>query len=227
MGCDIHCYAEEKSTIKGIEKWRFASHLKMNHYYDPENPEGEKKYELVDIYDGRNYSLFAILAGVRNGSGFAGCDTGDPVKPISEPKGLPSDVSDILKKESDSWDSDGHSHSYFTLKELKDFDWSQKIRHRGFVNPEEYKSFMENGKPSGWCGGVSGTKVIHIPPQEMQQRIKKNHFPPGDSFYCQIEWEETFGEATSFDDCIKKLESLAWWNEDRYDKVRIVFWFDN
>jgi hypothetical protein len=51
--------------------------------------------EWVDIphnYDhGRDYYLFAILADVRNGFGFAGAEIFTPVKPISEPRGLPAD----------------------------------------------------------------------------------------------------------------------------------------
>jgi hypothetical protein len=47
-----------------------------------------------EIYHERNYSLFALLANVRNSAG---------VKPISEPRGLPEDVSEIVKKISDQW----------------------------------------------------------------------------------------------------------------------------
>ncbi len=39
----------------------------------------------------RHYQLFAVLAGVRNGYGFAGVPTGEPVKPIAEQRGYPAD----------------------------------------------------------------------------------------------------------------------------------------
>lgn len=39
----------------------------------------------------RHYQLFAALAGVRNGVGFAGVPTGEAIKPIAEPRGLPAD----------------------------------------------------------------------------------------------------------------------------------------
>lgn len=39
----------------------------------------------------RHYQLFAVLAGVRNGHGFARVRTGEAVKPIAEPRGLPKD----------------------------------------------------------------------------------------------------------------------------------------
>jgi hypothetical protein len=78
------------------------------------------------VYNGRNYDLFAILADVRNGYGFAGSYTGEGFKPISEPKDIPSDVSVEVEKASENYGIDGHSHSWFTVKELNDYDWEQE-----------------------------------------------------------------------------------------------------
>ena len=69
------------------------------------------------MYNGRSYYLFAILADVRNGSG--------EVEPIDYPRGIPDDASSGYKYVVDRWDGDGHSHSYFTLDELINFDWSK------------------------------------------------------------------------------------------------------
>lgn len=41
--------------------------------------------------DDRNYAVFAMLANVRNGRGFAGIETHVPIQPISEPRGWPRD----------------------------------------------------------------------------------------------------------------------------------------
>lgn len=41
--------------------------------------------------DERHYQLFSVLADVRNGYGFAGVPTGEWVKPISSPRGIPQD----------------------------------------------------------------------------------------------------------------------------------------
>src|ERR1700691_1564806 len=68
MGCDIHPYVE----VRKNGTWVKAD---------------------VKVPDGRNYWTFAKLANVRNGFGFAGCDTGDAVVPICEPRGLPADTS--------------------------------------------------------------------------------------------------------------------------------------
>ena len=61
-------------------------------------------------YSGRNYNLFGALAGVR--SDF------DMITDYA--RGLPNDVSDEVCEISDSWDVDGHSHNYITLRELID-----------------------------------------------------------------------------------------------------------
>ena len=52
-------------------------------------PPGEQRHTSWDF--GRSYDCFAVLAGVRNGRGFAGVDTGDGFNPISKPRGLPND----------------------------------------------------------------------------------------------------------------------------------------
>lgn len=67
------------------------------------------------FYRGRNYGLFAILADVRNGN----------IEPIADPKGVPDDASYAYQLQVKQWEGDGHSHSYFTLEELQNVDWTQ------------------------------------------------------------------------------------------------------
>jgi len=57
----------------------------------------------------RRYGLFAMLADVRNG--------GD-VTPISQPRGLPIDVTELTKYDSDHWGPDAHSHSWIGAEEI-------------------------------------------------------------------------------------------------------------
>jgi hypothetical protein len=68
------------------------------------------------FYRGRNYTLFAKLAGVRSWHGDSA---------ICPPRGIPDDASDAYIYITKQWEGDGHSHSYFTLKELLDEDWSE------------------------------------------------------------------------------------------------------
>ena len=87
-----------------------AQNWRYNPYYQEGNDEGERMLNIESLYSGRNYELFGILAGVRDHNNDS----------IDDPRGLPEDVSEVTKKESDRWDGDGHSHSWLTLKELRE-----------------------------------------------------------------------------------------------------------
>ncbi len=126
-------------------------------------------------YDGRNYNLFAILADVRNGRGFAGIKTGDGFNPIAPPRGLPDDVSPEVKAESDSWSCDGHSHSHFTLREILDYDWNQKTMLSGWVDHEGWMAWKNWGQPREWSGYISGGKVRHVTEAVRATRIQGRH----------------------------------------------------
>jgi hypothetical protein len=112
MGCDIHLFTEIKKSISSRETWVNVDNWRYNPYYNTEFPEGERMLQVEALYGGRNYDLFGILAGVRSNLQY---------DMIDAPRGLPVDVSDIVKNESDRWDTDGHSHSWLTLRELKEY----------------------------------------------------------------------------------------------------------
>ena len=116
MGCDIHSFAEIRNKQTG--KWE-----KVENYFSLDD--FDKKYYKKDKGDNpfgwRNYSMFAFLADVRNY---------DHCKPLSEPRGLPDDVSNEIKDECDRWGCDAHSMSFLIVKELLDFDYEQKFWKR-------------------------------------------------------------------------------------------------
>lgn len=221
MGCDIHCFVEKKVNRKWKKITGFVSDLyrKDNEYFS-----GPKFKNSESPIDGRVYSLFAILANVRNGRGFAGCDTGDRVDPISNPKGLPEDCSIEVKKEADSWGSDGHSHSYLTVKELCDYDWDTSIVNRGYVTAEIYDQFKKTGNPYPCCGHVGGLNVMKVSNETILQLSERN---PDISFYTKIEWK-TSARIEQEDFLTKSLPQLIERCEmNDLESVRIVFWFDN
>jgi hypothetical protein len=77
-------------------------------YLEDEGTEDERLY-LDSLSLGRNYWLFGLLArGVRTEWEFSW-----------DARGLPEDVSDVVKHDSDQWDCDGHNHSWLSLIELK------------------------------------------------------------------------------------------------------------
>lgn len=202
MGCDIHTYVEIKRNVNNIEKWATADYYRKNRYYT-DYPEEEKQYEVVHIYDDRNYGLFSILADVRNYS---------DNEPISQPKGLPEDCCDEIRKESDYDGIDGHSHSWFTLKELKDYANNHRaIKRSGLISQQQADNLDNNNiKPDSWCQGAS-------PSLNMVYR----------------EWEDEF---SGLDEIIKRLtqrlkDELWLYDDERVnefsEKIRLVFWFDN
>lgn len=228
MGCDIHVYSEKWNPFD--KRWQSADiWIEDIRCSTP----GELRVE-PEVYEGRNYNLFAMLANVRNGYGFAGVDTGDGFVPIDMPRGLPPDVSVLVKKQSDGWGDDGHSHSYFTLRELKAYNWNGGItKLRGWVDARQYKVFKEKGKPESWSGGISGPDIVHLDNKAMEFEI----ITGGNSnVYTQVEWEETYADCADnfITETIPKLEAIVRHHNTHWghqpiteDHVRIVFWFDS
>ncbi|ASA22343.1 hypothetical protein [Paenibacillus donghaensis] len=232
MGCDIHLFVEKKINgkwlaVKGVnepeikEAEEFIENIKARgesaDYWEKrieELRQGTQGY----IWDGRHYLLFEALAGVR---------ANHEITPISEPKGLPEDISAEVKDSAEGWGGDGHSHSYLTAAELNAYKWDQTIAREGFVNVHQFKEFQEKGSPSGWCGSVGGGGVRHVTNHKMKKQIEDD-FPFGDSssYYTLVRWEKSLREALgSF--CSWSLPELNKLVEGNPENVRIVFWFDN
>src|SRR3990167_5661087 len=102
MGTDIHV-ALEKRTIDG-KAWEYVSPPMQWYCYQSmggcaagdtvsEKPCCDKAQGHRGWGFNRNYSLFAILANVRNGYGFGGCDTGNGFEVIAKQRGIPNDLS--------------------------------------------------------------------------------------------------------------------------------------
>ena len=219
MGTDIHCQLEYKKNGKWY--WALAN-----------LPEELDRESFNPLNFNRSYNLFAILANVRNGYGFAGCDTGDEYNPISEPKGLPEDISEELKKYHEENEILGdHDFSYLTKDELENYDWEQKITNRGWVGIDQYKVFKEKGKPESWSGGVSGSMVEHLTNKEMENIIEGKTLTIENMRYVtNVEWEETYIQSVPWDYYFKltTLEYfLNWDKKEEIENVRIVFGFDS
>lgn len=161
MGCDIHHYIEIRKDKWEVYEWEYLCRACGKNGQPEKYSDGTYVIDYEKMWNhpleiGRNYSLFGILANVRNGYGFAGISTGTGFSPISMPSGLPKDVSLEVKRESDNWGVDGHSHSYLTLQDLIDYDWNQITIRSGVVNSKEYKDFL---KMAGQIAGLDGFLV--------------------------------------------------------------------
>jgi len=240
MGCDIHFYVEKKvgDTWVTADEW----------FPDPDEDGRLSTYrwgpgftvEKEPMYTGRNYGLFSILANVRNGYGFAGVDTGDGYVPICDPRGLPDDVCSEVNTASDEYGCDGHSHSWQTVEELLQYDWTQTTTKRGVVGKREFLRWHLRGKPESWSGSIGGGDIQNVTNDEMFALLKAEfgadtltwrhfHDAPDTGFVfegpvTQVEWKQSYAETAQHFlwDTMPKL-----WKIGKPDEVRIVYWFDN
>lgn len=100
VGCDIHVCVETRNKDTG--KWEGLF------LYKKQND----KVEKIPVYDGRDYGLFGMLAGVRSASG--------SLVPL---RGLPDDTSDYVDDEY----GDGeyfHSATWYDFCELAAYDYA-------------------------------------------------------------------------------------------------------
>ena len=237
MGTDIHMACE----IKRNGKWELVrGKVFKNPWYRPGSEYRWEQEEYTnDPYDCRNYNLFAILADVRNGTGFAGIKIGEAFNPISMPKGYPEDMCDELKGDINYYDYDDragilsgdHSASWLTLKELLEYDWNQMHRSYGCVDEDAYRDFIMKGlRPNSWSGDIYGPDIVHLSEEEMvdliQGRWMRND---GKRYYtkCYFAAEAYKDKAGSFyDDVIPVLQTLVPEGGTTED-VRLVFDFDS
>lgn len=235
MGCDIHFYVEKKQADG---TWKAQGTFEKD-----EDESGWISQSSGCLYSGRNYNLFSILADVRNGYGFAGVKTGEGFKPISEPRGVPDDASPEYKAIVEQWDSDGHSHSYHTLRQLLDFDWTQTTTCQGWCSMGDYLPWAARGSkrqcPESYSGGVSGLGIKHLNEEEAAELVRqfkevfgwherKAFAEQHPNKYALAKWQPTYYDAAGdfISDTIPELMKLAG-GTSGLDDVRIVFFFDN
>jgi hypothetical protein len=89
----------DKEAWVGVNAFPYLTCQVWNASHEPNFATGRTSW----FADGRNYNLFAKLAGVR-GEG-------------PSPKGVPDDASDLALMMVDRWEGDGHSHSWMLMDE--------------------------------------------------------------------------------------------------------------
>ena len=184
-------------------------------------------------YEGwRHYLLFAVLAGVRNGYGFAGVYRHEPLQPIAEGRGLPPD---LKYDEDDDWEFGDHSRTWVLGSEI--LEWAKTDRrlvHCGVITREAFQSW--DGKhPDSYSGGVWGANLRTIddlvsaknvgcvlentPPPETGLAVVKQELIPWT--HIRVWWVEPINESIgSFLDIIRKLM-------DEHGEIRMIMGFDS
>lgn len=196
-------------------------------------------FNWVDVpsdYDqNRHYQLFAVLAGVRNGTGFAGARTGGHVTPIALPRGLPADfvveneshtipsfehfspMQQQYRKEGDLnvWMGD-HSHSWLSGGEI--LAWAANapvVVKTGVLDRTTYEKWDRVSCPENYSGGVMGRDVVVINDND----IEKASTPSWTHIQC--DWDSSLREELSyFFDEVRRLVDL-------HGDIRFVFGFDS
>lgn len=248
MGTDIHIYVEVCDTDAqegGCQNWKSAQQWEI----DEDgwlNTTDKPSFSL-----NRNYRLFAMLADVRNGTGFAGVDMGDALNPIDYPRDIPFDASPQVHQKYAAWGDDAHSASWFTVDELLEYDWTQSVVNRGVMSGVDYWKWSLYNKPYGdpptnYSGDIFGPNIIKITQEEADIAIKKTvdglleKVKPGQivsydervaaieaamkNTYVSVSWKEYYYQMASefLSEFMPRL-----WRLGKPEHVRIVFWFDN
>lgn len=213
MGTDIHGVFQRRDHESG--KWLdIASKFEYN----------------------RHYQLFAVLAGVRNGYGFAGCPTGEAVKPIAEPRGLPSDFAmnddahpldsfDAMQESRKPYHTPGepletwmgdHSHSWLSAAEI--LTWAEsapKVVKVGVLSREAYSTWDGNSQPASYSGDVMGRLIVKINDNAVEREQTPNWT------HIRVSWESGLRqELAYFFDEVARLQA-------EHVEVRFVFGFDS
>lgn len=90
----------------------------------------------------RWYAMFTKMAGVR----------GDVSEAIAAPKGLPSDLSVVVRQYWEYWEADGHSASWLSSSEIEQLEKWLKDQHAGskeYFYPEKLWGYLFG---SSWGG---------------------------------------------------------------------------
>jgi hypothetical protein len=198
---------------------------------------GKEWQDIPSMYEQeRHYSLFAVLAGVRNGYGFAGIRTGEPVTPIAEPRGIPADfacvddehpvasfdVIDDSRREEQERDKDlnvwlgDHSHSWLTGAEI--LAWAEtapEVVKCGVLTREVYEKWDGKSCPENYNGGVMGARVVTIDDSGVARATTPNWT------HVSVHWDSSLKEdlAYFFDEVARLVAE--------HGEIRFVFGFDS
>ena len=171
-------------------------------------------YPVIDIslFVHRNYDMFGCLFGVRNYCKF---------KPIAANRGIPDDVSELVKKEIRSWDIDGHSHTWITYREIKNINWDEEgdeIDER----VHQYKRLKDGSLK--YIGKCLWSSRLDDPEIQKQLREKGECEVDGIIYrYEKVKRKDALSRDWEF--LFKCMEYLAECYGE--ENVRLVVWFDN
>jgi len=242
MGTDIHSVVQRK--VNGIWQLEKVPPELQSEYRNGTGNAYDQWMYNYRAYDERHYDVFAVLADVRNGTGFAGVLTGYPVPPISEPRGLPDDFEckcprytddeypddeDDSSSEYSQWAMGEHSFSWVTLRELMEYPWQTGRIKVGVISLTEFAVRVQlniTERPEDYCGMISGQGIKVLSEAEAIQVLRDpSPTVDGNKTYVQITWNQPIisEDDTLLADWIPWMKTL----DENPDNVRMVFGFDS
>lgn len=231
MGTDIHYVFQKKiQDSKSQESWET---LNLDYGFHKNETTGD--YEDGEYYIGRHYLLFAVIAGVRNGYGFAGSYRHEPLIPIAQRRGLPDGVRDECDRPNVPDDSDtteycelgDHSFTWLLGSEILNwFKLERNITMKGILNKKEYYEWDKNDRciPESYSFGVLGD-LVKIYDETIDGNLPYkavSHLAQYDGItHVRVSWQESINESLShFRDMIQKVV-------DEHGEIRMVMGFDS
>lgn len=195
MGCDIHIVIEREKA----GAWREVPYQTV--YRIPGDTPIKGIPEAPDVFTNRNYNLFAVLANVRNGRGFAGIQTGEGWPSIAEGRGLPLGFDPEKVAPHPKYPEEGprslgdHSFTWIGLEELKAFDWDGTLSWLyGVVPADVYEELASKNLRPHYSGGISGPGILTYEPDAY--KTAKGAGTLCERPYVRMGWPTSAREAT-------------------------------
>lgn len=226
MGTDIHPLVQRRKNENS--EWEFVTIPgAAEKAWDKRDAE-----PILQGLTGRNYQLFAVLGNVRNGYGFAGVVTGEPIPFISDCRGLPSDFTEQktvrFNKYASKWSDDeeeqmdygDHSITWMTLAELLAYDWNRSIVKVGVISLKQFQQWDGITPPEIYSGGVWGQNIVTI----SEKDARESTIPKNVEVYVQISWRTSIK-----DRCKLFVEHVIPWLQTlgEPDNIRLIVGFDS
>jgi len=223
LGTDIHLRVEK--LVDG--EWQYVKPPRVTRWgtrtWDEDWQEDENALEP----GARNYNLFAFLADVRNGYGFAGTYRHEPIEPQFPGRGLPDGVDEEIsyEEEDDVPYLGDHSFTWATLTELLNAPWDMEFKTAGVVPESVHISLPIGSRPDSWSGGVSGGSTLTIQVDQYDELLRKDLLDPRIKYYIVRRW--TWQPLKECDFRIWLDRDLVPLADGDTDSIRVIIGFDS
>ena len=246
MGTDIHLRAQRRvrkhdptTQTPDDDAWEDVPDEELGLHWSNRNADGTYGYNRATAGD-RDYELFARLAGVRNGRGFAGVDRHEPVVPLFEGRGLPDGIDPDGECEYEPGLGD-HSHTWATFAELLAADWSTEYDSVGLVRLADYREWRAaggSGPPREWVGDVNGPRVLKMTAEQADLLDRGDGTPAelaaqsidvveSGEIWVKLQWRWRPLEGSGFVTWVRSPAVAALVERHGGDNLRLLIGFDS